>query len=199
MSKTTRMQKCPHCGGGIVRTKKEQACTVDGTRFVARVAAFSCRKCRAIFLPGPALARLDLEVACTLAARAGPSGERLRFLRKVLGLRGLELAALFQVTPETVSRWERGQRDVDFIAWIAAGSLVLEKAGRKPCTRERLTSLAQAPKLPKTIHVDVGREPAKVSIKVTRGSTSRRADSERGPITLGRSTSSGRVAVASER
>lgn len=175
MSDPARMQKCSQCGGALAPAKKEQVCIVEGTRFVGSVPAYACRECRSAFLPGRALEAFDLAVACELAERAEPSGERLRFLRRALGLRSLALAALLRVTPETLSRWEREQRKVDVMAWITVGSLVLEKAGRAPATAERLTRLSRRSTLPKTIQLKLGAKRGAIGITVTRARSTRSA------------------------
>lgn len=175
MRDQARMQKCSQCGGDLVLAKKEQVCIVDGTKFVATVPSYACRRCRGTFLPGRALEAFDLAIACVLAERGEPSGERLRFLRRALGLRSLALAALLRVTPETLSRWERGQRKVDVMAWITVGSLVLEKAVRAPATAERLTRLSRPSRLPKTVHLKLGATRSAFGIKLTRGRTTARS------------------------
>ena len=149
------MQKCPHCGGGVARAKKEQARVVAGTCFVVRASAFCCRRCRAVFMPGAVLERVDIEIATVIAMRAAISGQAFRFMRKSLGMRGFEIAALLDVTGETISRWEHGQRPVDSSAWVLVGSLVLEHAGRPPATLRRLLSLKKRAKMPKTVRLDV--------------------------------------------
>ena len=166
------MQKCAHCDGSVARSTKEQSCTVGTTRFVARVPAFSCRKCRAVFLLGRSLERFELEAACVIALRAAPNGERLRFLRKTLGMRAIALAGLLQITAETLSRWEHDQRGIDVNAWLTVGSLVLEKAKRPPQTLERLQALAKPADLASTIRVPIASELPKLGVKLTRGAGS---------------------------
>lgn len=149
------MQKCPHCRCGVQRTKKEQARAVAGTTFIVSTPAFSCRSCSALFVLGEALQRADIEVAAVLARKGPVNGETLRFMRKALGLRGFALAALLDLTGETVSRWETGQRPVDPRVWVLVGSLVLERAGVEPDTMKRLVALSKRPRLPKTIRLNL--------------------------------------------
>jgi DNA-binding transcriptional regulator YiaG len=53
--------------------------------------------------------RLRLEAAVAVYQHVESiTGDELRFARKAMGLRPLELAALLDVTPEIVSRWETG-------------------------------------------------------------------------------------------
>src|SRR6185312_11976411 len=40
------------------------------------------------------------------------TGAEVRFIRRVLGMTGQELAAAVEMTPETLSRWEHGKRAV---------------------------------------------------------------------------------------
>jgi transcriptional regulator with XRE-family HTH domain len=149
------MQKCAHCRGAITRTKKEETRELSGTRFLVTVPAFVCKGCRAVFMQGAALEHADLEIACVLA-RSGPaSGETFRFIRKALGLRSASAAALLDVTAETVSRWEHGQRPVDKCAWIALGSLVLEKFDRAPETMARLLMLQQPASPARLVRIDL--------------------------------------------
>jgi hypothetical protein len=155
MSEESRMQRCPQCGGGIGRSKKTQSSTVEGTTFVVKLPAYACRQCKAVFMEGSALERADLEIACVLASRGPATGETFCFMRKTLGLRAVVLASLLNVTAETVSRWEHGQRPVDGNAWLAVGSIALERAGRPCSTLKRLMGLAKGGKLPKTVRIDL--------------------------------------------
>lgn len=159
------MQSCAQCGGAITRTKKEQARLVLGSTFLVRAPAFACRSCRAVFTPGEILTRVDLEVATVLAMRGLVNGESLRFMRKALGLRAFELAALLDVTAETMSRWEHDQRGVDLSAWIVVGGVVLERAGRPTETLRRLLATKKPVKLPKTIKLSLGERKAPAKSK----------------------------------
>lgn len=149
------MQRCPQCGGGIGRSTKSQTSAVDGSTFIVKMPAYACRQCRAVFLEGRALERADLEIACVLALRGPATGETFRFLRKAVGLRAVVVATLLNVTAETISRWENGQRPVDGNAWLAVGSIALERAGRPCATLKRLMGLSKGPRLPKTVRIDL--------------------------------------------
>lgn len=53
------------------------------------------------------LGRLELEAAIAVLTQAGSiNGDELKFARKAMDLRQPDLAALLDVTTETVSRWE---------------------------------------------------------------------------------------------
>lgn len=158
-----RIAKCPQCEGSVARARKEQTRSVSGTTFVVRGASYTCRKCRSDVFFEEDRARIDLEVASVLAMRAEPAGERFRFLRFALALRGIEVAALLGVTAETVSRWENDQRAVDLNAWVTLGSMVLERAGHPPATLRRLLALQNPKKMPKTIRLDAS-EGARIAV-----------------------------------
>jgi DNA-binding transcriptional regulator YiaG len=102
------------------------------------------------------LARAELEIASQLALEGPVSGEAFRYMRGALGIQAKDLATLLDVTPETVSRWENGARDLDRGAWIALGGMALEKAGKPTVTRERLERAARTEKPPRERHLIVG-------------------------------------------
>ncbi len=90
--------------------------------------------------------RAELEMAGELVGDA-ISAEAFAWMRKALSLRGVDLAALLDVRPETVSRWERGELDVPRSAWLVLGSMVLERLGRPTETQARAKRLVE-PKQP---------------------------------------------------
>lgn len=59
------------------------------------------------------LGRLELEAAIAVLTQAGSiNGDELKFARKAMDLRQPDLAALLDVTTETVSRWETGNENI---------------------------------------------------------------------------------------
>ncbi|MBN2195737.1 MAG: helix-turn-helix domain-containing protein [Polyangiaceae bacterium] len=73
------------------------------------------------------LARLELRAAITVlhdVDRIG--GEELRFARKALNLRQVDLAELLDVRGETVSRWETGAEEFPRQAQLAVLALLTE-------------------------------------------------------------------------
>lgn len=172
------METCPHCRGSLVRARRAQGRIVGETCFMVRGPAAACRRCHAVFIPAAGLERIDLAVACDLALRAPPAGEAFRFIRRALGLKAMDLAALLRVTAETVSRWENDQRMVDANAWISIGSLALERAALPPETLRRLGGLQKPKKLPKTVHLD---PPVPRSTKSQAPVSSSRPSSKRRP------------------
>jgi DNA-binding transcriptional regulator YiaG len=153
----TRMNKCPSCGGALVASKKRQTQSVGARVFVVTVATGACRVCGAVFLENTSLQRAEMEIACDVARHGPISGDAFRYLRKTLGLRAVVVADLLGVTPETISRWENGQRQVDKTAWLTLGSVVLEHASRPPETLERLRELRVHGPGSKSVRIDVTR------------------------------------------
>jgi len=152
------LKRCSQCGGVIARARKEIVRSVRDTTYTVRAPAHVCQSCRDVTFEDEVLTRADLEIACAIVARARPSGEALRFLRKSIGMRAADLASLLSVTPETVSRWENDQRAVDSNAWVLTGSLVLERYGRNMSTLSRLEALQKLAPLPRnvTLELDAG-------------------------------------------
>lgn len=59
------------------------------------------------------LGRLELQAAVAVLTRVAPiEGDELKFSRKAMGLRQVDLAGLLDVTVETISRWETGAESI---------------------------------------------------------------------------------------
>jgi len=160
-----RMKKCPSCGGALVASKKRETQSVAGREFVMTVTAGACRACGSVFLENASLQRAEMETACELARHGPVSGDAFRYLRKTLGLRAVVVADLLGVTPETISRWENGQRPVDKAAWMTLGSVVLEQASRRPETLERLRELRAHGPGARSVRIDATRELSSATAK----------------------------------
>ena len=75
--------------------------------FLAGLRYYVCSKCGRQSAEIPALKGLLSLIARDLVRQPLPlSGEQIRFLRKQLGKRAVDLALMFDVKPETYSRWE---------------------------------------------------------------------------------------------
>jgi DNA-binding transcriptional regulator YiaG len=162
------MNKCPSCGGPLGSSKMRQTQSVGRRDFIVTVATSACRACGSVFLQNASLQRAELEIACDLARHGPISGEAFRYQRKTLGFRALVVADLLGVTPETISRWENGQRPVDMATWLTLGSLVLEKAARWPDTLERLRELRVHGAGSRSVRIDATRVNVAVAAPRTR-------------------------------
>jgi DNA-binding transcriptional regulator YiaG len=97
--------------------------------------------------------RAEVAVAAALAAEGPVVGETFAWMRRALGLQTKHLAVLFDMRPETISRWENSVSPVDRAAWFALSALVLERAGKEPATLERMERIAAGKKPPKQVSI----------------------------------------------
>lgn len=149
------MDRCAECGGGLVKATVTERRKVAGQTFTAELPASRCHGCGETFVDATALESFELAIARELATSGASSGEAFRFQRKTLGYTAAELADLLGVAPETVSRWETGQRDVDRGALVAIGSLVLDRAEGRTTTLDRLRALREPPRLAKVVTLNI--------------------------------------------
>lgn len=126
---------------------------VAGHKFTGQVAGHKCAKCGEVLIDGPALERFELLAAAKLAEAGEASGEAFKFMRKSVGLRGADLAALLDVAGETVSRWETGALPVERRALALLDAIVTEAVAGATATLDRLRTLQAPTKLPKVVKV----------------------------------------------
>ena len=72
----------------------------------------------------------------------------MRFLRKYLGFSGVDFAGLLDVTPETVSRWENGKKQMSPVAERALRLMVFVRAPLAEYPLEKLAGVAQGEAIP---------------------------------------------------
>jgi len=70
-------------------------------------------------------------------------------MRKVAGIRAVELAELLDVAPETVSHWETGKHAPDRSTLATVAALALDALDGATTTRDRLRALRERPPLAK--------------------------------------------------
>ena len=143
--------KCYHCGQHMVNAKTQESVTVDGHKFQGTVRAKQCKGCGELLLDGPSLVEFERHIAAHLAESGARSGEAVRYMRKTLGLRAVDLAELIDVASETISRWETGVREPDRSALALLGALVTDAANGRHDTIDRLRALRKPRKLPKVV------------------------------------------------
>ena len=71
-----------------------------------------------------------------------------------LRLRAIDLGELLNVTPETISRWERGGLPVEHRALALLGGLVADKLAGRQETQARLLALRSPAEVPSTVRLD---------------------------------------------
>jgi DNA-binding XRE family transcriptional regulator len=136
-------------------TTTKETVAIDGRKFTGDLPGWECGA-HGVYVDGHAWHLFDVALAATLAREGASSGEALRHMRKALSLPYRELAALLGVAPDTLVRWERGERAAPRTAAATIGALVLDCAAGKTTTADRLRALrGERPKLAKVVHVDV--------------------------------------------
>jgi DNA-binding transcriptional regulator YiaG len=98
-----------------------------------------CRSCGEILIRFGELGRMERIAAQQIVARGIRSGAEFQFVRKLAGFRATEVADLFGVRKETVSRWERGEVEIPRTAAYTLGALF----EHPKLTRQRLEAFAQ--------------------------------------------------------
>lgn len=157
------MKKCPNCGSAkiVVKRKGRDKLDVAGLSFVAIVPVEVCQKCGSKYFQAATLRAMELRVAQALAARGVRSGAAIRFMRKALGLRAVDLAELLAVEPETISRWENDERQIEARAFVLVGLLVEDMLDGRATTRARLEALHKpAKRMAAVIRIDAGKTEA---------------------------------------
>ena len=145
--------RCTECDSGTMREAEvEISRKVAGHTFTAIVRGQACGACGEPTFASDDVRRFEAGVARALAGSPESSGEAFRFMRKVAGLRAIDVAELFAVTPETISRWETDKHPIDRGALVLLGLIVKEKAdGTSPtldALRARLAARPLAKKVP---------------------------------------------------
>lgn len=150
------MKRCVECGAADLRPGSEPVEVRVGRRvFAGDVASLRCAKCGETYTDGAAGEALEHEAARWLAEHGFSSGDEIRFMRKVAGLRAADLAELLDVSPESVSHWETGKHRADRGTLVTIGALVLDVLEGSTATRDRLRALREPPRLAK-VRLELG-------------------------------------------
>jgi len=130
MAEVTK-KKCRECregalvdAPGVYQYRSLPSVTLTGVR--RRI----CDHCGAEFVSIPAMGKLNQLLAEMLVRKPAPlTGDEIRFLRKHQGWTAKDLASVMGVTPESVSRWENGARQMASSADRLLRLLVAHAAG----------------------------------------------------------------------
>jgi putative zinc finger/helix-turn-helix YgiT family protein len=98
-----------------------------------------CGACGEVLFTLTECGRQERLAAERMVARGIRTGRDFTFVRKVAGLRANEVAEMFGVRKETVSRWERGEVEIPRTAAYALGALY----EHPKLTRQRFEAFAQ--------------------------------------------------------
>ena len=106
------MTRCPNCKSAELTVERIVRPVVDALPEVLAegLETWTCAACGETFSAWPQAAPLlDLVLVLVLGKPSRLTPAEFRWLRERLGWKGLELAKNFGVTPEIVSKWERGK------------------------------------------------------------------------------------------
>lgn len=106
------MMRCPNCKSPEVTVERVVRPFADAlpSVLVDGLERWTCSSCGETFDAWPqAGPLLDLVMALVLGKSGRLTPAEFRWLRERLGWKGVELARNFGVTPEIVSKWERGK------------------------------------------------------------------------------------------
>jgi len=82
-----------------------------------------CSSCGEQLFDFEEVGRQERALAAAFVERGIRKGAEFALVRKVAGFKAVEIAELFGVRPETVSRWERGESEIPRTAAFALGEL----------------------------------------------------------------------------
>lgn len=138
--------KCVTCGHPeMVADQVDETVPVGGLTFTLAVPGQVCPKCGENYLDVATLRQVDRLIAGELAREGVATSEAFRFMRKVIGLRAREVAKLFGVAHETVSRWENGDREPAGGAAALLAVLVNQHLAGRSEALEQLRAARQEP------------------------------------------------------
>lgn len=109
------MKKCPDCKTPMEGRKENYRYTESGLPYVtlANVEVRQCPRCGARMVAIPRVEELHRVIAMAVISRSARlAGVEIRFLRKYLGLSGVDFAERMGVAPETVSKWENSKQPI---------------------------------------------------------------------------------------
>lgn len=110
------MESCYSCGAKI-EVIKDKPYHFDecGLNVVLHgITQYKCKKCGESYASIPNIQKLHRVIGAHICEKRKAlfRPEEIKFLRKDLQLRAKELSQLLGVTPQTVSRWENGKKEI---------------------------------------------------------------------------------------
>lgn len=123
MAKT---KQCANCGADMSRKALTHVTMVGRHKVEDRnTVAFQCENCELADMSLEQLAKCERLAARTVLTEVPRvAGDVLKFARKALRLRQEELAALLDVAPKQVSRWETGAANISASEQLAVAELI---------------------------------------------------------------------------
>jgi len=143
--------KCDACGAPMKSGRENflyTACGLD-TVTLMNVEVHRCAECGEYEVGIPRIEELHRLIAQEVAAKeARLTPPEVRFLRKYLGFSGVDFAAVLDVSPETVSRWENGKKQMSSVSERALRLMVFVRAPLAEYALEKLAEVAQGDAVP---------------------------------------------------
>ncbi len=106
---------CFNCGQGMTCTPETyhyKECGIDNV-YLKKVDVCRCKKCGESIAFIPALPQLNSVIGEMIIEKESLlGGDEIRFLRKNIGLKAIELQGYLGVTNATISRWEQGKQPI---------------------------------------------------------------------------------------
>lgn len=143
--------KCDSCGAQMKSGRENYhytACGLD-TVTLMNVEVRRCPECGEYEVDIPRMDELHKLIAQEVASKTARLTPReIRLLRTYLGFSGVEFAAVLDVTPETVSRWETGKKQMSSVAERALRLMLFVRNPVAEYPLERLAEVAQGEAVP---------------------------------------------------
>jgi putative zinc finger/helix-turn-helix YgiT family protein len=142
---------CESCGAQMKSGRENYRYTECGldTVTLMNVEVRRCPECGEYEVDIHRIEELHRLIAQTVASKkARLTPQEIRALRKYLGFSGVDFAATLDVTPETVSRWENGKKQMSPVAERALRLMVFVRDPIKEYPLEKLAEVAQGETIP---------------------------------------------------
>jgi len=143
--------KCDRCGAQMKSGRENYRYTLSGLDSVTlmNVEMRRCPECGEYEVDIPRIDELHRLIAQAVASkRPRLTPQEIRFLRKYLGFSGVDFARTLDVTPETVSRWETGKKQMSPVAERALRLMVFVRDPIDEYPLEKLAEVAQGEATP---------------------------------------------------
>lgn len=143
--------KCDLCGAQMKSGRENYRYTESGldTITLLNMEVRRCPECGEYEVDIPRLDELHRLIAQEVASKkARLTPQEIRLLRKYLGFSGVDFAATLDVTPETVSRWETGKKQMSPVAERALRLMVFVRDPVEEYPLEKLAEVAQGEAIP---------------------------------------------------
>lgn len=135
--------------------------SVAGVAFSASLPAWRCLDCDHVHVDEHVSRAFDRGIAIDIAQRGPTNGETFRFLRERLSLGSTELAAILEVEPTALRRWEDDASNVERVAWLVVAGLVLESIDASISTSVRIPGASATTRTEAEIRLPWDREHAR--------------------------------------